>query len=155
MARCSRESPCSTVGVMFLVTLLSAAETYFVSSLGTDAIAAASLVVPVILLMTVVSIGGIDGGVSSAIACARGREGVAEPTCNGAGNAARRQLALGGLAFGARCRTHGATASGGARHAPVAPGRRRRSKLWSHGHAVSPTRHSPSQWRSRAGVPCA
>jgi Na+-driven multidrug efflux pump len=32
---------------MFLVTLLSAAETYFVSSLGTDAIAAASLVVPV------------------------------------------------------------------------------------------------------------
>jgi len=32
---------------MFLVTMLSAAETYFVSSLGTDAIAAALLVVPV------------------------------------------------------------------------------------------------------------
>jgi len=32
---------------MLLVTLLSAAEIYFVSSLGTDAIAAASLVVPV------------------------------------------------------------------------------------------------------------
>jgi TetR/AcrR family transcriptional repressor of mexJK operon len=91
---------------MFLVTLLSAAETYFVSSLGTDAIAAASLVVPVILLMTMVSIGGIGGGLSSAIARARGREGVAEPTCDGAGDAARRQLALGGLAFGARCRTH-------------------------------------------------
>ncbi len=40
-----------TVAVMFLVTLLSAAETYFVSTLGTDAIAAASLVVPVILPM--------------------------------------------------------------------------------------------------------
>lgn len=61
-----------TVAVMFLVTLLSVAETYFVSSLGTDAIAAASLVVPVILLMTMVSNGGIGGGVSSAIARARG-----------------------------------------------------------------------------------
>jgi putative MATE family efflux protein len=61
-----------TVAVMFLVTLLSVAETYFVSSLGTDAIAAASLVVPVMLLMTMVSNGGIGGGVSSAIARARG-----------------------------------------------------------------------------------
>jgi putative MATE family efflux protein len=61
-----------TVMVMFLVTLLSVAETYFVSSLGTDAIAAASLVVPIILLMTMVSNGGIGGGVSSAIARARG-----------------------------------------------------------------------------------
>ena len=39
--------PAPPLGVMFLVTLLSAAETYFVSSLGTDAIAAASLVVSV------------------------------------------------------------------------------------------------------------
>jgi Na+-driven multidrug efflux pump len=61
-----------TVMVMFLVTLLSVAETYFVSSLGTEAIAAASLVVPIILLMTMVSNGGIGGGVSSAIARARG-----------------------------------------------------------------------------------
>jgi putative MATE family efflux protein len=61
-----------TVAVMFLVTLLSVAETYFVSSLGTDSIAAASLVVPVVLLMTMVSNGGIGGGVSSAIARARG-----------------------------------------------------------------------------------
>lgn len=61
-----------TVAVMFLVTLLSVAETYFVSSLGTDAIAAASLVVPVVLLMAMVSNGGIGGGVSSAIARARG-----------------------------------------------------------------------------------
>lgn len=61
-----------TVIVMFLVTVLSVAETYFVSSLGTDAIAAASLVVPILLLMTMVSNGGIGGGVSSAIARARG-----------------------------------------------------------------------------------
>ena len=49
---------------MLLVTLLSAAEIYFMSSLGTDAIAAASLVVPMILLMTMVSNGGMGGGVS-------------------------------------------------------------------------------------------
>jgi putative MATE family efflux protein len=61
-----------TVVVMFLVTLLSVAETYFVSVLGTDAIAAASLVVPVILLMSMVSNGGIGGGVSAAIGRARG-----------------------------------------------------------------------------------
>lgn len=61
-----------TVVVMFLVTLLSVAETYFVSVLGTDAIAAASLVVPVILLMAMVSNGGIGGGVSAAIGRARG-----------------------------------------------------------------------------------
>lgn len=41
-----------TVAVMFMVTALSVAETCFVSRLGTEAIAAASLVVPVILLMT-------------------------------------------------------------------------------------------------------
>jgi putative MATE family efflux protein len=61
-----------TVAVMFLVTFLSVAETYFVSSLGTDSIAAASLVVPIVLLMTMVSNGGIGGGVSSSIARARG-----------------------------------------------------------------------------------
>jgi putative MATE family efflux protein len=61
-----------TVAVMFMVTLLSVAETYFVSGLGTDAIAAASMVLPVLLLMTMVSNGGIGGGVSAAIARARG-----------------------------------------------------------------------------------
>lgn len=61
-----------TVVVLFMTTLLSVAETYFVSSLGMDAIAAASLVVPVMMLMTMVSNGGIGGGVSSAIARARG-----------------------------------------------------------------------------------
>jgi putative MATE family efflux protein len=67
-----------TVMVMFLVTALSVAETYFVSAIGTEAIAAASLVVPVILLMTMVSNGGIGGGVSSAIARATGGGRIAE-----------------------------------------------------------------------------
>ncbi|WP_295995548.1 hypothetical protein [Rugamonas sp.] len=35
-----------TVVVLFMTTLLSVAETYFVSALGMDAIAAASLVCP-------------------------------------------------------------------------------------------------------------
>jgi putative MATE family efflux protein len=61
-----------TVAVLFMTTLLSVAETYFVSSLGLKAIAAASLVVPVIVLMTTVASAGIGGGVSSAIARATG-----------------------------------------------------------------------------------
>jgi putative MATE family efflux protein len=61
-----------TVAVMFMTTLLGVAETYFVSSLGLKAIAAASLVVPVMVLMTTVASAGIGGGVSSAIARATG-----------------------------------------------------------------------------------
>ena len=57
-----------TAAVLFMTTLLSVAETYFVSALGLNAIAAASLVVPVMLLMTTVASAGIGGGVSSAIA---------------------------------------------------------------------------------------
>ncbi|MDB6001833.1 MAG: family efflux transporter [Rhizobacter sp.] len=69
-----------TVVVLFMTTVLSVAETYFVASLGLSAIAAASLVVPVMLLMTTVSNGGIGGGVSSAIAraCGAGRHDDAE-----------------------------------------------------------------------------
>jgi putative MATE family efflux protein len=55
-----------------MTTLLGVAETYFVSSLGLKAIAAASLVVPVMVLMTTVASAGIGGGVSSAIARATG-----------------------------------------------------------------------------------
>jgi putative MATE family efflux protein len=61
-----------TVAVMLLTTLLAVAETYFVATLGTEAIAAASLVVPVVLLMGMVSNGGVGGGVSSAVARAVG-----------------------------------------------------------------------------------
>jgi putative MATE family efflux protein len=61
-----------TVVVLFMTTLLGVAETYFVSSLGVKAIAAASMVVPVMLLMATVSSAGVGGGVSSAIARATG-----------------------------------------------------------------------------------
>lgn len=61
-----------TVVVLLTTTVLSIVETYFVSSLGTDSIAGASLVIPVLMLMTMMSNGGIGGGVSSAIARARG-----------------------------------------------------------------------------------
>jgi Na+-driven multidrug efflux pump len=61
-----------TAAVLFMTTVLSVAETYFVSALGLNAIAAASLVVPVMLLMTTVASAGIGGGVSSAIARATG-----------------------------------------------------------------------------------
>jgi putative MATE family efflux protein len=61
-----------TIAVMLMVTLLGVAETYFVSVVGTDAIAAAAMVLPVALLMTMISNGGIGGGVSTAIARARG-----------------------------------------------------------------------------------
>jgi putative MATE family efflux protein len=61
-----------TASVMFLSTLLSVAETYFVSSLGVDSIAGASLVIPMVMLMVMMSNGGIGGGVSSAIARAIG-----------------------------------------------------------------------------------
>lgn len=61
-----------TVGVMFLSALVSVAETYFVSSLGVDSIAGASLVIPMVMLMIMMSNGGIGGGVSSAIARAIG-----------------------------------------------------------------------------------
>ncbi|OUL86220.1 hypothetical protein CA603_22755 [Paraburkholderia hospita] len=69
-----------TVAVLLMTTVLGIAETYFVSTLGANAIAAASMVVPTMLTMTMVANGGIGGGVSSAIARARGagRYGEAE-----------------------------------------------------------------------------
>ena len=58
--------------VLAVQTLVSVAETYFVGFLGTDAIAGVALVFPLLMLMTMMSNGGIGGGVSSAIARARG-----------------------------------------------------------------------------------
>ena len=58
--------------VLAVQTLVSIAETYFVSYLGTAAIAGVALVFPLLMLMTMMSNGGIGGGVSSAIARARG-----------------------------------------------------------------------------------
>src|SRR5262245_17441014 len=58
--------------VLTLQTFVGIAETYFVSFLGTSAIAGVALVFPLFMLMTMMSNGGIGGGVSSAIARAIG-----------------------------------------------------------------------------------
>ena len=60
------------VAVLLIQTLVGVAETYFVSSLGTDALAGVALVFPVFMLMTMMSNGGIGGGVASAVARAIG-----------------------------------------------------------------------------------
>ena len=57
-----------TVSVLVIQTLVSVAETFYVSFLGTTAIAGVSLVFPVVMLMTMMSNGGIGAGVSSAVA---------------------------------------------------------------------------------------
>lgn len=58
--------------VLALQTFVGVAETYFVSRLGTDAVAGVALVFPVFMLMAMMSNGGIGGGVSSAVARAIG-----------------------------------------------------------------------------------
>ena len=58
--------------MLALQTFVGVAETYFVSSLGTGVIAAVALVFPFFMLMTMMSNGGIGGGVSSAVARALG-----------------------------------------------------------------------------------
>lgn len=61
-----------TIAVLVVQTLVSVAETYFVGYLGTNALAGVALVFPVLMLMTMMSNGGIGGGVSSATARAFG-----------------------------------------------------------------------------------
>ncbi len=58
--------------VLTVQTLVGIAETYFVSALGPSAIAGVALVFPLFMLMTMMSNGGIGGGVSSAVARALG-----------------------------------------------------------------------------------
>jgi putative MATE family efflux protein len=58
--------------VLALQTFVGVAETWFVSFLGTSAIAGVALVFPLFMLMTMMSNGGIGGGVSSAVARALG-----------------------------------------------------------------------------------
>ncbi|MFZ3322023.1 MAG: MATE family efflux transporter [Usitatibacter sp.] len=60
------------LAVLALQTLVGVAETWFVSFLGTSAIAGVALVFPLFMLMTMMSNGGIGGGVSSAVARAIG-----------------------------------------------------------------------------------
>lgn len=61
-----------TVVVLVVQTLVGVVETYFVSFLGTDALAGVALVFPILMLMQMMSNGGIGGGVSSAVARALG-----------------------------------------------------------------------------------
>jgi putative MATE family efflux protein len=61
-----------TILVLIVQTFVNVAETYFVGHLGTSALAGVSLVFPVLMLMTMMSNGGIGGGVSSAVARALG-----------------------------------------------------------------------------------
>lgn len=61
-----------TVVVLVAQTFVGVAETYFVSFLGIEALAGVTLVFPVLMLMQMMSNGGIGGGVSSAVARALG-----------------------------------------------------------------------------------
>lgn len=61
-----------TIVVLVMQTLVGIAEVYFVGFLGTTALAGVTLVFPALMLMTMVSNGGIGGGVSSAIGRAIG-----------------------------------------------------------------------------------
>jgi putative MATE family efflux protein len=61
-----------TLVVLLVQTLVGVAETYFVSFLGTDALAGVGLVFPVLMLMQMMANGGIGGGVAAAVARALG-----------------------------------------------------------------------------------
>ena len=61
-----------TIAVMLIQGIVSAAETYFVARLGSEAIAGVSLCFPVLMLMMSMSAAGLGSGVSSAIARAIG-----------------------------------------------------------------------------------
>ncbi len=61
-----------TIVVLVVQTLVGIAETYYVSFLGTAALAGVTLVFPILMLMAMMSNGGIGGGVSSAVARAIG-----------------------------------------------------------------------------------
>jgi putative MATE family efflux protein len=61
-----------TVVVLVVQAFVGVAETYFVSFLGTEALAGVALVFPLLMLMQTMSNGGFGGGISSAIARALG-----------------------------------------------------------------------------------
>src|SRR6202171_3904757 len=56
------------VVVMVVQASIGLIETYFVAKLGTDALAGMALVFPVVMLIQMMSAGGMGGGISSAIA---------------------------------------------------------------------------------------
>ena len=57
-----------TLVVLVAQTLVGVVETFYVSFLGTEALAGVALVFPVLMLMQMMSNGGVGGGVASAIA---------------------------------------------------------------------------------------
>lgn len=61
-----------TIIVLVAQTLVGVIETYYVGFLGTDSLVGVALVFPFSMLMTMMSNGGIGGGVASAIARAKG-----------------------------------------------------------------------------------
>lgn len=61
-----------TIVVLVVQTMVGVAETYWVSFLGTAALAGVALVFPVSMLMTMMANGGIGGAVASAVARAAG-----------------------------------------------------------------------------------
>src|SRR5258708_12824536 len=61
-----------TVLVIVAQVMVGIAETFYVSYLDTAALAGVALVFPLLMLMTMMSNGGIGGGVSSAVARALG-----------------------------------------------------------------------------------
>jgi Na+-driven multidrug efflux pump len=61
-----------TMVVLVVQNLVGVAETYFVSSLGTAALAGVALVFPVLILMQMMSNGGVGSDVASAVARALG-----------------------------------------------------------------------------------
>lgn len=62
-----------TTGVMSIAAISNVFHTWFVSQLGSEAIAAVSLVFPISLILTTLTGGGIGTGVSSAVARALGK----------------------------------------------------------------------------------
>src|SRR5258708_6001241 len=61
-----------TILVLLVQTSVGVAETYFVSFLGSEALSGVALVFPVLMLMQMMSNGGIGGGVAAAVARALG-----------------------------------------------------------------------------------
>ncbi len=61
-----------TIAVLVAQTLVSVAETFYVSFLGTDALVGVALVFPVWMLMTMMAAGGIGSAVASSVARAAG-----------------------------------------------------------------------------------
>ncbi|MGU3540480.1 MATE family efflux transporter [Methylobacterium sp. A54F] len=60
------------VVVMLVQTSIGLIETYFVAGLGTDALAGMALVFPVVMLVQMLSAGGMGGGIQSAVSRALG-----------------------------------------------------------------------------------